>query len=682
MRWLWQCVRAALKPTAPARRSPAPRLEPLEDRLLLAGRFGTPNVVYHGGPLLPNVQVQAVYYGQPWTTSAALQQTVTQTDNFLRYLTTSPYFDALQQYNVGHGTFLSHEIVAQNPANQTIDDTQIQQILNAEIAAGHLAAPGANSLYVFFTAPSVVVTANGQDSVHDFAAYHSADTGPGGAAVYYAVIPYPSGNVASVQLTDFQQETIALSHEVAEGVTDPDTRTGWFSGRSNEIADLAQGRFGSLNGYDVQGFWSQADGRVVIPSSPGGSSLQATATRFAAGAGRPVTAVVAALASADPNATAGTFTTAIDWGDGTSSDGTVVVDPKGGFDVVGTHTYAATARPGSYTVNVTAFDTADNSTAAAASAATVTTAPLRLTAAAPNLQTRAGSAFSGTVATFADTDGSGARSFTATIAWGDGATSTGTVTADPAGGFDLGGSHTYAATGVYMVFVSVRDADGDSAAALGSGAALDGTAFSAAASGILQSAEYSRDLIVKDYRQYLGRTPTDPEVAYWTVVRQGGATDAQVAAGFLSSPEFYRDAGNNDKAWVDALYRDLLGRGARAGEDAYWLQALAGGMSRTDVALGFLTSQERDALAVRGYYQQYLGRAATDAEVAYWIGRMQTGATDAQAVAGFLGSTEYYNRAGGNDLRWVDALYRDLLGRGARSDEEAYWLQALAAPIL
>ena len=44
MRWLWQCVRAALKPTAPARRSPAPRLEPLEDRLLLAGRFGTPNV--------------------------------------------------------------------------------------------------------------------------------------------------------------------------------------------------------------------------------------------------------------------------------------------------------------------------------------------------------------------------------------------------------------------------------------------------------------------------------------------------------------------------------------------------------------------------------------------------------------------------------------------------------------
>src|SRR5207244_1980006 len=71
MRWPWQCLRAARKPTA--RRPPPPKLEQLEDRLLLA------NVTYHGGPLLQNVQVSTVYYGQPWTTSAALQQTITQT---------------------------------------------------------------------------------------------------------------------------------------------------------------------------------------------------------------------------------------------------------------------------------------------------------------------------------------------------------------------------------------------------------------------------------------------------------------------------------------------------------------------------------------------------------------------------------------------------------------------------
>src|SRR5262245_42593832 len=163
MRWLWPCLRAARKPLA---RRPAPRLEPLEDRRLLASH----NVVYHGGPLLQHVQVSAIYYGQPWTTSAALQQTVTQTDNFLRYLTASPYMDVLRQYNVGDGTFVGHDVVAQDPAGQTIDDSQIQRVLTSEISAGRVAAVGYNTLYAFFTAPGVVVTAGDQDSVHDFAA--------------------------------------------------------------------------------------------------------------------------------------------------------------------------------------------------------------------------------------------------------------------------------------------------------------------------------------------------------------------------------------------------------------------------------------------------------------------------------------------------------------------------------
>jgi hypothetical protein len=673
MRWLWQCLRAARKPTA-RRPAPALRLEPLEDRRLLASH----SVTYHGGPLLQNVQVSAVYYGNPWTTSAVLQQTVTQTDNFLRYLTSSPYFDTLKQYNVGDGSFAGHDLIAQDPAGQTIDDTQIQQILTAEISAHRLASVGYNTYYVFFTAPGVVVTADGQDSVHDFAGYHSAYNGPGGS-VYYGVIPYPSGNVASVQLTDFQQETIAVSHEVAEGVTDPDTRTGWFDGRRNEIADLANGQFGTLNGYDVQGLWSQADGRVIIPNSPGGSSLQATATRFAATAGQPVTVVVATLASTDPAATAATFTTAIDWGDGTSSDGTVVVDPKGGFDVVGVHTYAAGARPGSYPVNVTAFDTVDNSTASAASATAVSATPLPLTAAAPDLQARAGAAFSGTVTTFADADGSGAGAFTATIAWGDGTTSAGTITPDPAGGFVVGASHTYTAGGSYTLFVSVRDADGDSAAGLGAATVPADAAFAAVANGFLQSAEYYGDLIVQDYQQYLHRTPVPSEVMYWAGQMQGGATAAQVAAGFLGSPEYYGRAGGTDKAWVDALYRDLLRRPADPGGESFWQGALAAGTQRADVAMGFLTSQEHEGLVVTGYYQKYLGRAPRGAaEVSYWVSQMQAGMTDAQVAAGFLSSPEYYGRAGTSDKTWIDALYRDLLGRPADGGE-SYWLQTLAS---
>ena len=55
--------------------------------------------------------------------------------------------------------------------------------------------------------------------------------------------------------------------------------------------------------------------------------------------------MVATFTEANSNAGAGNFTATINWGDGTSSTGTISVDPKGGFDVSGTHTYApASAR--------------------------------------------------------------------------------------------------------------------------------------------------------------------------------------------------------------------------------------------------------------------------------------------------------------------------------------------------
>jgi len=45
-------------------------------------------------------------------------------------------------------------------------------------------------------------------------------------------------------LTAFQQETIPLSHEVAESITDPNTQTGWLDasgGRDRRSANVALG---------------------------------------------------------------------------------------------------------------------------------------------------------------------------------------------------------------------------------------------------------------------------------------------------------------------------------------------------------------------------------------------------------------------------------------------------------
>jgi PKD repeat protein len=67
------------------------------------------------------------------------------------------------------------------------------------------------------------------------------------------------------------------------------------------------------------------------------------------------------------------------------------------------------------------------------------------------------------VATFTDADPQGdPADALATIQWGDGTISAGTIQADPAGGFDVLGSHTYKEEGTYKVSVTARDLGGSS----------------------------------------------------------------------------------------------------------------------------------------------------------------------------------------------------------------------------
>ena len=86
-----------------------------------------------------------------------------------------------------------------------------------------------------------------------------------------------------------------------------------------------------------------------------------------------------------------------------------------------------------------------------------------------NLTVAAGLTFTQTVLTFTATDSSAtAGNFSATIAWGDGSTSTGsavTILADPDGGFDVEGGHVYSTNGSYVVSVTIGDSTGDIASA-------------------------------------------------------------------------------------------------------------------------------------------------------------------------------------------------------------------------
>jgi hypothetical protein len=69
--------------------------------------------------------------------------------------------------------------------------------------------------------------------------------------------------------------------------------------------------------------------------------------------------------------------------------------------------------------------------------------------------------FTGTVASFSDLDPNGnAKDFTATINWGDGHLTNGTIKANTSGGFDVIGTNTYSKPGLFPINVDVADFGG------------------------------------------------------------------------------------------------------------------------------------------------------------------------------------------------------------------------------
>src|SRR5262249_20165819 len=61
-------------------------------------------------------------------------------------------------------------------------------------------------------------------------------------------------------------------------------------------------------------------------------------------------------------------------------------------------------------------------------------------------------------------EGVTASNFAALINWGDGQITKGTIAADPSGGFDVTGTHTFATSGAFQVTAQVGDTDGDTSA--------------------------------------------------------------------------------------------------------------------------------------------------------------------------------------------------------------------------
>jgi uncharacterized delta-60 repeat protein len=307
----------------------------------------------------------------------------------------------------------------------------------------------------------------------------------------------------------------------------------------------------------------QTDGKIVVAgTADNGASdsnfglvrylgdpppLQATSVSIQASEGVLFSGQVATFLDNDPNAPSSDFSASIDWGDGTTSAGTI--SQPGGigtvFVVNGAHIYNGIAQDA-------VIHIADLDGSSAAVSDPVTIADALLAAVGTSLQVAEGAPFSGQVATFTDanpnalltnfTQGSGK----AIINWGDGNTSSGTITQPGGPGTVLiaSGNHTFAEEGSRTITVTIVDAGGSIASA-------------------------SATATVRKRDDLLGRVS---QTGQWWLGQSNGS-------GFITSLATTWSTG---VTWVDVHAGDFTGNGlqgivGRAKESGQWWMSVANG---------------------------------------------------------------------------------------------------------
>jgi hypothetical protein len=242
---------------------------------------------YWGGPVISNVKVVQVLYGSgtyiPEVSGA-------QMGNFYQQFTNSALFDWLPEYNtnitaqggiqgtnqqIGKGSFVQQIQITPSAANSgtNITDAQISAELTAQINAGHLPQPDANTLYMTNFPQGVNISLGGTPSCQagGFCAYHSTAT-LNGNDFFYGVLPDQgpqSGCFTGCgsNATTFANQTEVASHELIEAVTDCAvglaTTNGpplaWYDQTNGEIGDICNGTSGTFVGSDGVTYTAQLE---------------------------------------------------------------------------------------------------------------------------------------------------------------------------------------------------------------------------------------------------------------------------------------------------------------------------------------------------------------------------------------------------------------------------------------
>lgn len=397
---------------------------------------------YFGGPVISNTHVVQVLYGSGSYNAQVAGNTSPTMGNFFGDIlgTSSGYINLLTQYNtpasggtnqvIGNGTFDGLFQIVPSSANNgsTIDDSNIQAELLAQISAGHLPAPvldaagNVNSLYMIYFPPGKTITQGGSSSCvgGGFCAYHGTTSNTlNSKNILYGVLPdMQAGSGCSSgcgNSTVFNNYTSVTSHELTEAITDADVGIAttfaaplaWYDMTNGEIGDICNGQQGSYtaNGttYTIQLEFSNSASNCVLP--PPASS---------------------------PNFTLSASPSSVSVTQGSSASSTITVNPSGGF--TGSVTLSASGLPSGVTASFGTNPTTSTSSVTFTASSTATTGTSTVTITGTSGSLTHTTTISLTVSATATPDFSlSASPSSLTVKQGTSGSSTITVT--PSGGF-------------------------------------------------------------------------------------------------------------------------------------------------------------------------------------------------------------------------------------------------------
>ena len=184
----------------------------------------------------------------------------------------------------------------------------------------------------------------------------------------------------------------------------------------------------------------------------------------------------------------------------------------------------------------------------------------------------------------------------------------------------------------------------------------------------------------------MDRDPEAAGLAGWVNALDGGLPRASLIGAFMDSEEFFSKGKFIAQTYLGLLTRDAEFSGYRA-----WLEVLLAGVSHEQIVQWFLESDEltirfgsslTNSQFIERLYNNVLLRSADPGGSNFWVGQLTSGQmTRAQVALGFLDSDEFQNLSTSQSEIDVSLLYFSMLRRDPDPGGFAGWVGALNSGV-